>query len=92
MTPQEMQAKLDQAESLFKQTFIKLYLHEWWGEVIDKREAITPSDWLNISIIMIEMLIDAQELDLSVREKLAFEVTQELHRRISNQKTAVEPS
>lgn len=92
MTPQEMQAKLDQAESLFKQTFIKLYLHEWWGEVIDKREAITPSDWLNISIIMIEMLIDAQELDLSVREKLAFEVTQELHHRISNQKTAVEPS
>lgn len=92
MTPQEMQAKLDQAESLFKQTFIKLYLHEWWGEVIDKREAITPSDWLNISIIMIEMLIDAQELDLSVREKMAFEITQELHRRISNQKTAVEPS
>ena len=63
MTPQEMEAKLEQAEMLFKQTFIKLYLHEWWGEVVEKREVITPSDWLNIAIIMMEMLLDAQDLE-----------------------------
>ena len=91
MTPQEMEAKLEQAEVLFKQTFIKLYLHEWWGEVIEKREVITPSDWLNIAIIMMEMLLDAQGLEAGTREKLAFEVTQELHRRLSNTGTAAEP-
>lgn len=91
MTPQEMEAKLEQAEVLFKQTFIKLYLHEWWGEVIEKREVITPSDWLNIAIIMMEMLLDAQGLEADTREKLAFEVTQELHRRLSNTGTAAEP-
>lgn len=91
MTPQEMEAKLEQAEALFKQTFIKLYLHEWWGEVIEKREVITPSDWLNIAIIMMEMLLDAQGLEPDKREKLAFEVMQELHRRLSNTGTAAEP-
>lgn len=91
MTPQEMEAKLEQAETLFKQTFIKLYLHEWWGEVMEKREVITPSDWLNIAIIMMEMLLDAQGLEADTREKLAFEVTQELHRRLSNTGTAAEP-
>jgi hypothetical protein len=83
MTPQEMQAKLEQAEELFKQTFIKLYLHEWWGQVLEKREVITPSDWLNIAIIQMEMMLDAQSLEPDQREKLAFEVTQELHRRLS---------
>jgi hypothetical protein len=83
MTPQEMQAKLEQAEEMFKQTFIKLYLHEWWGQVLEKREVITPSDWLNIAIIQMEMLLDAQSLEPDQREKLAFEVTQELHRRLS---------
>ena len=91
MTQQEMEAKLEQAETLFKQTFIKLYLHEWWGEVIEKREVITPSDWLNVAIIMMEMLLDAQGLEPDTREKLAFEVTQELHRRLSNTGTAAEP-
>lgn len=91
MTPQEMEAKLEQAEVLFKQTFIKLYLHEWWGEVVEKREVITPSDWLNVAIIMMEMLLDAQSLEPDKREKLAFEVTQELHRRLSNTGTAAEP-
>ncbi len=83
MTPQEMQAKLEQAEELFKQTFIKLYLHEWWGQVLEKREVITPSDWLNIAIIQMEMMLNAQSLEPDQREKLAFEVTQELHRRLS---------
>jgi hypothetical protein len=78
-----MQAKLEQAEELFKQTFIKLYLHEWWGQVLEKREVITPSDWLNIAIIQMEMMLDAQSLEPDQREKLAFEVTQELHRRLS---------
>ena len=91
MTPQEMQAKLEQAEEMFKQTFIKLYLHEWWGQVLEKREVITPSDWLNIAIIQMEMMLDAQSLEPDQREKLAFEVTQELHRRLSNTGTAAEP-
>ena len=91
MTPQEMEAKLEQAEALFKQTFIKLYLHEWWGEVVEKREVITPSDWLNVAIIMIEMMIDAQDLEPDRREKVAFELMQEIHRRLSTSETATDP-
>jgi hypothetical protein len=77
---------------MFKQTFIKLYLHEWWGEVIEKREVITPSDWMNVAIIMIEMLLDAQEVTPDEREKIAFEVMQELHRRLSNLDTSTDPA
>jgi hypothetical protein len=76
---------------MFKQTFIKLYLHEWWNEVIEKREVITPSDWLNVAIIQIEMMLDAQALEPDVREKVAFEVMQELHKRLSNAESATDP-
>ena len=92
MTQQEMEAKLEQAEALFKQTFIKLYLHEWWSEVMEKREVISPSDWMNVAIIMIEMLLDSQDLDPDKKETVAFEVVQELHKRLSNLEPASQAS
>ena len=91
MTPQEMEAKLEQAEMLFKQTFIKLFLHKWWDEVMEMRASVTPSDWLNVAIIMIEMMIDAQDLEPDRREKVAFELMQEIHRRLSTSETATDP-
>ena len=92
MKAQELEAKVELAEALFKETFIKLYLHEWWAEVMERRELITPSDWLNVSIMMMEILLNAQELKADEREKLAFEITQELHKRLSNSETATEVS
>jgi hypothetical protein len=92
MNQQEVEAKLEQAEALFKQTYIKLYLHEWWQEVMEKREIISPSDWLNVSIIMIEMMLDAQDLNMDQREKLAFEITQEIHSRLSKVNEPAEAS
>ena len=62
MTPQELQDKLETAEMLFRETYIRAYLAEWWQEVVEKRELITPSDWINVSLIQLEMLFDAQGL------------------------------
>ena len=83
MNQQELEAKLEQAETLFRETFVRAYLAEWWSEVIDRREHVTPSDWLNVALIQIEMLIDAQGLDTPRRESLVFDVTAELHKRLS---------
>lgn len=84
MTQQtEAQERLEKAAALFRQTYIKTWVSDWWAEVIERREVVTPSDWMNAAIVMIEILIDAQELEAERREKLAFEVVEELHRRIS---------
>lgn len=80
---QQLLAKLERAEALFRQTYIKSWVNEWWSEVLENRQDVTPSDWINASIIMMEILIDSQELDPDRREKLVFEVVGEIHKRLS---------
>lgn len=84
MTQQaEMQDRLEKASAQFRQMYIKTWLGDWWNEVIERRDSVTPSDWMNAAILMIEILIDAQDMEPERREKLAFEVVEELHRRLS---------
>lgn len=90
MNQQELEAKLEQAETLFRETFVRAYLAEWWNEVLERRDVVTPSDWLNVALIQIEMLIDSQGLDQSRRETLVFEVTAELHKRLSKANPSTE--
>ena len=80
----QSQGRLDKANSEFRKEYIKAWIGDWLNEVAERDAVIHPSDWLNASLLMIEILIAAQDLEPDQKEKLAFDIVGEMHRRISN--------